>query len=194
MASSPLKILGVSGSLRKGSYNTAALRAAQELAPEAVEIEIASIAGLPFYDSDVQAQGFPPEVEALAEKVRSADALLIATPEYNYSTSGVLKNAIDWLSRLPNQPFAGKPFALMSASMSLHGGVRAQYHLRQIFVFLDAFPINKPEVFIAQAHTRFDEDGRLTDEPTRQFVSQLVSSLAAWTRRLEAARLASEPA
>ena len=185
MASTPLTILGLSGSLRKGSYNTAALETAQTLAPEGVGLEIGSIAGLPFYDADVQAQGFPAPVLALADRVRTADALLLSTPEYNYSTSGVLKNAIDWLSRTPSQPFAGKPIALMSASMSLHGGVRAQYHLRQMFVFLDALPINKPEVFIAQAHTRFDQNGVLTDEQTRDFIRQLVEALAAWTRRMQ---------
>ena len=187
MTSSSLKILGLSGSLRKGSYNTAALKTAQALAPEGVSIEIASIGGLPLYDADIQAQGFPADVLSLAEQIRAADAVLIVTPEYNYSTSGVLKNAIDWISRVPNQPFAGKPIALMSASMSLHGGVRAQYHLRQIFVFLDGLVLNKPEVFIAQAHTRFDDQGTLTDEPTRGFVRQLVESLAVWTRNLSAA-------
>ncbi len=186
MASTPLKILALSGSLRQASYNTAALRTAQQLAPEGVTIEIASIADLPFYDADVQAQGFPAPVPALAERIRAADAVLIATPEFNYSTSGVLKNAIDWISRTPDQPFAGKPIALLSVSMGLHGGVRAQYHLRQIFVFLDGLVLNKPEVFIAQAHTRFDAQGVLTDEPTRGFVRQLVDALAAWTHKLKA--------
>ncbi len=188
MAPSPIKVLAISGSLRKASYNTAALRAAQELAPEGMTIEIASIADIPFYDGDVQAQGIPAAVTALGDAIRAADALLIASPEYNYSTSGVLKNAIDWLSRLPDQPFAGKPVALIGASMSLLGGARAQYHLRQMFVFLDALPVNKPEVFIAQAQNRFDADGRLTDEGTRGFVRKLLESLAAWTLKLKAAQ------
>ncbi len=187
MAQSPLEVIGISGSLRKASYNTAALRAAQEVAPEGMQIEIASIADIPFYDGDVQAHGFPRPVQELAQKIRTADALLIASPEYNYSTSGVLKNAIDWLSRVPEQPFAGKPVALMGASMSLTGAVRAQYHLRQMLVFLDALPVNKPEVFIAQAHQRFDENGALTDAPTREFIRKLLESLAVWTRRLQAA-------
>ena len=181
----PLKVLALSGSLRKGSYNTAALRAAQELAPDGMSIEIASIADIPFYDADLQAQGFPPSVQALGEKIRQADAVLIASPEYNYSISGVLKNAIDWLSRLPDQPFAGKPVAMMGASMSLLGAARAQYHLRQIFVFLDAMPVNKPEVFITLAHQKFDAGGALTDEPTRGFIKQLLEALAKWTRRLQ---------
>ena len=183
----PLKVIAISGSLRQSSYNTAALRAAQELAPEGMTIEIASIAEIPFYDADVQAQGFPQSVQDLGERIRQADAVLIASPEYNYSTSGVLKNAIDWLSRLPNQPFAGKPVAMIGASMSLLGAARAQYHLRQIFVFLDALPVNKPEVFITLAHQKFDEHGALTDEPTRGFIRQLLESLAKWTLRLKAA-------
>ena len=191
MTTSPLKVLAISGSLRKGSYNTAALRAAQELAPEGMTIEIASIADIPFYNADVQAVGIPAPVTALADQIRAADAVLIASPEYNYSTSGVLKNTIDWLSRVPQQPFAGKPVAMVGASMSLLGAARAQYHLRQCFVFLDALPVNKPEVFIAQAQNRFDADGRLTDEPTRGFLSQLLVSLAAWTLRLKASQPAS---
>ena len=187
MASSPIKVLALSGSLRRASYNTAALRAAQELGEGIADIEIASIADIPHYDADVQAHGFPRAVQELGDKIRAADAVLIASPEYNYSVPGVLKNAIDWISRLPNQPFAGKPVAMMGASMSLLGAARAQYHLRQILVFLDAQPINKPEVFIAQAHNRFDESGRLTDEATRGFIRQLLESLHAWTRRLQAA-------
>jgi chromate reductase len=186
MASTPLKILGLSGSLRRSSYNTAALRAAQELAGELADIEIASIADIPHYDADVQAHGFPRPVQELADRIRAADAVLFASPEYNYSMPGVLKNAIDWVSRTPAQPFAGKPVAMMGASTSLLGAARAQYHLRQTLVFLDASPINKPEVFIAQAQTRFDEGGRLVDEATRGFVRSLIEALVAWTRRLQA--------
>jgi chromate reductase len=185
-----LKVLGLSGSLRKGSYNTAALRAAQELAPEGMTIEIASVGDFPLYDADVQEAGFPAPVTALAEKMRAADAVLIASPEYNYSTSGVLKNGIDWLSRLPNQPFAGKPIALLGASMSLLGASRAQYHLRQSFVFLDGRPLNKPEVFITLAQNKFDAEGRLTDEPTRGFVRSLLESLVRWTAQVKAGQAA----
>src|SRR5581483_7261902 len=137
-----------------------------------------------------QLAGFPAPVIALAERMRAADALLIASPEYNYSTSGVLKNAIDWLSRLPEQPFAGKPLALMGASMSLLGAVRAQYHLRQSFVFLDALPLNKPEVFIALAQNKFDAEGRLTDETTRGLIRALLEGLVRWTRQVKAGQAA----
>jgi chromate reductase len=181
----PLEILGISGSLRRGSYNSAALRAAQELAPEGMTIEIASIAEIPPYDADVQAEGFPGPVQALGDRVRAADAVLFASPEYNYSIPGMLKNAIDWLSRLPDQPFAGKPIGMIGASTSLLGAARAQYHLRQSFVFLDAVPVNKPEVFITMAAQKFDEAGRLTDEPTRGFIRKHLEALAAWTRKVQ---------
>jgi len=186
----PLNVLGISGSLRKASYNTAALRAAQELAPEGMSIEIASIAEIPHYNGDVQALGFPTAVTALGDKMRAADAVLIASPEYNYSIPGVLKNAIDWLSRLEHQPFIGKPIGMIGASMGILGASRAQYHLRQSFVFLDALPMNKPEVFIAQAQNKFDADGRLTDEPTRGFLRTNLTALARWTRLVQAGQAA----
>jgi chromate reductase len=192
MASGTLDVLGISGSLRKGSYNTAALRAAQELAPAGMSIEIGSIAGIPIYDADVQAEGFPTPVAELAERMRKADAVLIASPEYNYSIPGGLKNAIDWLSRLPEQPFAGKPVDMIGASMSLLGAARAQYHLRQSFVFLDALPMNKPEVFITLAQTKFDAEGRLTDEPTRKFLAANLEALARWIRLVKAGQAATE--
>ena len=184
----PLKVLGISGSLRRGSYNTAALKAAQALAPDGMSIEIASIADIPFYDADIQAEGFPAPVLALGAKIRAADAVLIASPEYNYSIPGVLKNAIDWISRLPDPPFVGKPIGMLGASQSVLGAARAQYHLRQAFVFLDALPVNKPEVFIAMAQTKFDETGQLTDEPTRGFIRKHLEALDAWTRRLQRAK------
>jgi chromate reductase len=186
----PLDVLGISGSLRKGSYNTAALRTAQELAPEGVRIEIASIAEIPFYNADVQAEGFPAPVTALAERIRAADAVLIASPEYNYSIPGVLKNAIDWVSRVERQPFAGKPIGMIGASMGLQGASKAQYHLRQCFVFLDALPVNRPEVFIAQAHTKFDAQGGLTDEAVRGFIRGHLEALARWTRQVKAGQAA----
>ena len=183
----PLKVLGISGSLRRGSYNTAALKAAQALAPDGMTIEIASIADIPLYDADIQAEGFPASVQALGEKIRAADAVLFASPEYNYSIPGVLKNAIDWISRLPDQPLAGKPIGMIGASQSILGAARAQYHLRQTFVFLDALPVNKPEVFIALAQNKFDQNGELTDEATGTFIRKHLEVLAAWTRRLQAA-------
>ncbi|MGH8377718.1 MAG: NADPH-dependent FMN reductase, partial [Gammaproteobacteria bacterium] len=131
---------------------------------------------------------FPPVVESLREKIRRADALLIVTPEYNYSMPGVLKNAIDWASRPPDQPFNDKPVAIMGASGSLLGTARAQYDLRRSCVFLNMHPINKPEVMIAQAQNKFDASGRLTDEMTRKLIGELLVNLAVWTRRLGAAK------
>ncbi|AOO84900.1 NADPH-dependent FMN reductase [Bosea vaviloviae] len=180
----PVRIIGISGSLRAGSFNTAALRAAIELAPEGVTIETAEIGDLPLYNDDVRLVGFPPPAQRLREQLSAADAILFVTPEYNYSIPGVLKNAIDWASRPPSQPFDGKPVAIMGASGGILGTARAQYQLRQMLIFLNAFPINKPEVMIGQAPTKFDEDGRLTDEPTRDFIRQLLEALAAWTNRL----------
>ena len=186
MAGDALRVLGVSGSLRRGSFNTAALRAAQELAPDGMTVETADISEIPPYNDDVrQEQGYPPPVERLRAEIAAADALLFVTPEYNYSVPGVLKNAIDWASRPPNQPLDGKPVAIMGASPSLLGTARAQYHLRQMLVFLNAFPINKPEVFITQAAQKFDENGRLTDQTARDLIRQLLVALADWTRRLK---------
>ena len=175
--SDTFKILGISGSLRKASYNTAALRAAQGLAPAGMHIDIADISALPMYDADLQAKGFPASVETLAEQVRAADGLLIATPEYNYSVSAALKNAIDWISRLPKQPFAGKPVAIMGASGGPLGTARAQYHLRQIGIYLDMRFLNKPEVMIGTAHERFDAEGKLIHAPTAEHIGKLLLAL-----------------
>jgi chromate reductase len=179
-----MKVAAVSGSLRKGSFNAMALRAAVELAPPDMRIEHVGIGDLPHYNDDIRLAGYPPAVERLRAQLTDADAVLFVTPEYNYSIPGVLKNAIDWASRPPNQPFNDKPVAIMGASGGLLGTARAQYQLRQMLVFLNAHPINKPEVMIGQASTKFDEAGRLTDEPTREFIRQLLVALEAWTRRL----------
>jgi chromate reductase len=180
-----MNVLGISGSLRKASFNTALLRAAIELAPEGMKIEAASIADIPLYDEDLrQAGGTPPPVAALRAAIAHADALLIASPEYNFSIPGVLKNAIDWASRPPDQPFAGKPVALMSASNGMLGGARAQYHLRQTFVYLDMHPLNKPEVFVSRASDKIGANGVLTDEPTRQVIRALLEALSRWTQQL----------
>ena len=181
-----VRILGISGSLRKGSLNTALLRAAIDLRRAGIEIEVANIETIPPYNEDVRALGFPEPVAKFRGQIAAADALLIATPEYNYSVPGVLKNAIDWASRPPNVPFGGKALAIMGASMSLGGTMRAQYHLRQIAVFLDLHPINKPEVFVRSAQNAFDAEGRLTDETTRKLVGQLLEALVTWTKKLKA--------
>lgn len=176
MASS-IKLLGISGSLRKKSFNTGALMAAQALAPEGVVFDTFDLSHIPLYNDDVRVQGYPEAVASLREKIAAADGLMIVTPEYNYSVSGVLKNAIDWASRPPNQPFDGKPIAIMSASTGMLGGARAQYHMRQMFVFLNGQVLNRPEVMIASAPTKFDEEGKLKDEPTREIIGKLVIAL-----------------
>jgi chromate reductase, NAD(P)H dehydrogenase (quinone) len=179
-----VSVLGFAGSLRKGSYNAALLRAAVELAPPDVRLETLDLRGIPLYDGDVEALGLPEAVQRFRERIAAADALLIVTPEYNYSMAGVLKNAIDWASRPPDQPFRGKPVALAGASMGGFGTARAQYHLRQTCVFLDMVPLNKPEVFISAAHQKVDAEGRLSDEPSRAAIRALLEALAAWTRRV----------
>src|SRR5215469_4919531 len=151
-----IKVLAICGSLRKGSYNMAALRIAIAQKPPGMTIEVADISQFPLYNEDVRAQGFPAPVETLRRQIKEADALLFACPEYNYSMPGVLKNAIDWASRPPDQPFAGKPAAIMGATAGMAGGAHAQGDLRRAFVFLDVHPINKPEVRIGQAQTKFD--------------------------------------
>ena len=183
--SKSLNIVAISGSLRANSYNTAALRAAQEFAPVGVNIQLASLAGIPSYDQDQRDQSVPAAVEILSAQILAADAVLFATPEYNYSISGVLKNAIDWLSRQNPQPLAGKPAAVMSASMGILGGARAQYDLRRILIFMDVHFINKPEVMIGGAHERFDAQGKLTDESTRKHVAKQIAALADWTWQIQ---------
>jgi chromate reductase, NAD(P)H dehydrogenase (quinone) len=184
--SGTVRIAGISGSLRRGSFNSAALRAAVELAPDGMRIEPFDLAPIPLYNEDVKQQGFPPPVADLRRRVKEADGLLIATPEYNYSMSGVLKNTIDWVSRPPDQPFDGKPIAIMGASMGVLGTARAQYHLRQCFIFLNGHVMNRPEVLITQAQNKFDGEGRLTDQPTRDFIAAMLTAFKAWTMRMRA--------
>jgi chromate reductase, NAD(P)H dehydrogenase (quinone) len=180
----PVSVLGFAGSLRKGSFNVALLRAAVELAPADMKLETFDLHGIPLYDGDVEAQGLPGPVQRFRERIAAADALLIVTPEYNYSMAGVLKNAIDWASRPPDQPFRGKPVALAGASMGGFGTARAQYHLRQTCVYLDMVPLNKPEVFVSAAHQKVDGEGRLTDEPSRAALRGLLEALVPWSRRV----------
>ncbi len=182
--SGSVRILGISGSLRRGAFNTSALRAAQELAPQGMTIDLLGIGDIPLYNEDVRAQGFPPAVEALRQRIKAADGLLFATPEYNYSVPGVLKNVIDWASRPPEQPFDGKPIAIMGASGGVLGTARAQYHLRQCFIFLNGHVMNRPEVMIGQAGSKFDAEGKLTDQPTREFLAGMLTALKAWTLRM----------
>lgn len=177
-ATETMRVLGLSGSLRAGSFNTALLRAAQELAPPRMAIEIFDISTIPFYNDDIRLAGYPDEVAEFREAIRVADGVLIASPEYNRSVPGVLKNAIDWASRRPDQPFAGKPMAIMGVSNGALGAAFANYHLRQIFVFMDARTVNGPEVMIGGARSRFDDSLKLVDEPTRRFVADHLEKLA----------------
>lgn len=179
-----ITILGISGSLRKNSYNTAVLHKAQTLAPQNMVIDRFDIAPIPLYNEDVREQGFPPSVEELRTRIREADALLIVTPEYNYSIPGVLKNAIDWASRPPEQPFDAKPIAIMGASPSMLGTARAQYHLRQCFIYLNGYILNRPEVMISNAPSKFDQEGKLIDEKTCDFIKLLLNELVLWTERV----------
>jgi chromate reductase len=180
-----VRLLGIAGSLRHGSFNAATLRTARELAPAGMTIEIFDITPIPLYNEDVRQQGLPPPVEDLRARIKAADGLLIVTPEYNYSIPGVLKNAIDWASRPPEQPFNGKPIGIMGASVGTHGTSRAQYHLRQCFVFLNGLVMNGPEVMIPQAQNKFDAEGKLTDQATRDFIAAHLAALKAWVVRLK---------
>ena len=180
-----ISIFSFAGSLRKGSYNRALLRAAAELVPEEARLEIFDLEGISPFNQDLEKQ-MPENVRQFKAKIKAADAILIATPEHNYSVPGVLKNAIDWASRpYGDNSFEGKPVAIMSASTGMLGGARAQYHLRQLFVFLDMHPINRPEVFVTYAGQKIDEQGRLTDEATTKIIKQLLESLVAWTKKLK---------
>lgn len=182
----PVRILGIAGSLRKASYNRAALRAASELLPDGCTLDVFDLDGLPGFNEELE-RNPPPAVVDLKSRIRAADAVLFSTPEYNYSVPGVLKNAIDWASRpYGESAWSGKPAAIMGASIGSIGTARAQYHLRQMMVFLDMFPVNQPEVMIGNAATRFDAAGMLTDDDTREHIRGLVRSLADWTRKLAA--------
>jgi len=181
----PFTIVGIAGSLRKASYNRALLRAAEELLPEGVTLQIAEIGELPLFDQDSE-QNLPAAVVKIKEMVEQAGAVLIATPEYNYSVPGVLKNAIDWLSRpYGKNSLDDKPVAIMGASVGMLGSARAQYHLRQMFVFLNGHVLNRPEVMVPTAQEKFDATGKLTDAKTREKVQEILAALVAWAQRLK---------
>jgi chromate reductase len=179
-----VKILGLAGSLRKQSYNCGLLRAALEIAPSNCSLEIFDLEGIPLYNQDEETN-LPQSVVRLKAKVRAADAVLIATPEYNYSIPGVLKNALDWGSRpYGDNAWNNKPVAIMGASPGMQGTSRAQYHLRQVFVYLNMHPINQPEVMVGSCQDRFDAKGSLIDPKTRQKIGELLTALAAYVRLL----------
>ncbi len=181
----PIRILGIAGSLRRKSYNRAALRAAQQLAPEDAVIDIFELDGIPVFSEDDERQP-PVKIVELKKRIREADAILFVTPEYNYSIPGGLKNAIDWASRpYGDSAWTDKPAAIMGASVGTLGTARAQYHLRQVFVFLNVHAINQPEVMIANAAQNFDAEGNLTNESTKNLIRQLLTNLVTRTRGLE---------
>jgi chromate reductase, NAD(P)H dehydrogenase (quinone) len=187
IAMAGLNVVSICGSLRKGSYNAIVQRALPALAPEGMMIKPApSFAEFPLYNADVQnSTGFPASVNTLADAIRAAGGVIFCTPEYNFSIPGGLKNAIDWVSRLPNQPFAGKPVALQSASPGPVGGARVQYDLRKAMMFLDAFTLNKPEIFIGNCASKLDEQtGEIKDETTRNFVKQQLAAFATFIARV----------
>ena len=182
----PVRILGLAGSLRAKSYNRMALNAAVELAPEGAVVEAMDLPDLPGFNQDREKEP-PAAVVELKRRIRAADAVLLVTPEYNYSVPGVLKNAIDWASRpYGDSAFGGRCAAVMGASVGVLGTARAQYHLRQTLVFLDMPTVNQPEVMIGQAHKHFDESGKLTDETAKKLIRQLLGALAALVRRQQA--------
>jgi chromate reductase len=182
-----LNVISICGSLRKGSYNAMVQRLLPSLAPEGMSIKAApSFADFPLYNADIQSSsGFPAPVNALADAIRAADGVIFCTPEYNFTIPGGLKNALDWVSRLPNQPLAGKPIALQSASPGPVGGARVQYDMRKAMVFLDAFVLNKPEIFIGNCASKLDEKtGELKDEVTRGFIKQQLAAFVPFIARV----------
>lgn len=183
-----VKMLGIAGSLRRQSYNRAALRAAGKLVPSGIALKTFDLDGIPAFNQDHEKEP-PHQVRELKTAILQADAILIVTPEYNYSVPGVLKNAIDWASRpYGESAWNAKPVGIMGASIGMIGTARAQYHLRQMFVFLNMFPLNQPEVMIANADEKFDMDGKLKDEKTAQKIRELLQALADWTKMLKKAR------
>jgi chromate reductase len=192
MHSDTISVLGIAGSLRRGSYNRALLRSAQSLTADDLRLDVFDLHGVPFFDADVEKEGDPDPVKVLKRRVREADALVIATPEYQHSLPGVLKNVLDWASRPPKDPpLKGKPIAMMGATPGRYGTARAQAELRKVLAYNDAVVVNRPEVLVANARETFDEDGELVDETARELVCELLAALGWWARLLRDARQAS---
>jgi chromate reductase, NAD(P)H dehydrogenase (quinone) len=191
-----MKILGITGSLRARSYNGFALKALGECMPDGLRLQVASLAEIPLYNGDLEEQGIPPAVQRLAREVAQADGLVFASPEYNFSISGVLKNAIDWLSRAKPQPFKDKPVALVSASAGPVGGARHQYELRKVLGCLEAHVLTRPEIFIGSCQEKFDLQGRLIDPKALSLMSEQMRAFEQWIQRLRPSGLnhASAPA
>jgi chromate reductase len=186
MTDDSLRVLGISGSLRRDSYNTALLRAAAEILPPGMALDTFDLSPLPMFNQDYE-KPFPDSVVEFRARVARADALLIATPEYNSSLSAALKNAIDWASRSPQPPLKAKPVGIIGASTGSFGTLRSQLHLRQILTHVGALPLGKPEVLVARAEQAFDTEGRLTDAAAQGFLRDLLGALAEWTRRVSPA-------
>jgi chromate reductase len=177
-----IHVLAFAGSLRKGSYNKALLRAAEELAPESLSIEIFDLEGIPLFNADVEAEGDPERVTQFKEAIRSADAVLVATPEYNYGASGVSKNAVDWASRPPkDSPLDKKPVGIIGASPGITGTARAQSQLRQAFQYTNSRTMPQPEVLVFRAREKFDEQGKLIHDGTRDFLGAFLEKFYEWT-------------
>jgi chromate reductase len=183
--SMPVHVLGFAGSLRRGSFNRSLLRAAQELAPDDMTIGLFDLIDVPLYNADVEADGDPGAVAELKQAIRASDGVLMATPEYNHGVPGVMKNSVDWASRPPGAaPLGGKPVAIMGASPGITGSARGQSQLRQAFEFTNSFAMPQPELLVFKAHEKFDAEGRLIDEATRQHLQRFLTSFGAWIRRL----------
>jgi chromate reductase len=185
---SPIKLLGISGSLRKQSYNSGALRAIPSLLPDGMTFEVAELGDVPFYNADVEQIGFPVAAKEFRARVADADALIFAVPEYNFSLSGVLKNALEWLSRPPNPPVNGKPCAVFGASVSPLGTARGQFHFRHVCVSLNMVAVNVPHVDITNAKTKFDAQSQLTDTASLDALRQLLQELKTLALRLRASQ------
>jgi chromate reductase len=178
-------VISICGSLRKGSYNHMLQNLLPSFAPAGMSITPApSFAEIPIYNADIQEKGIPAPVNTLADAIRAADGIIVVTPEYNFSIPGGLKNAIDWLSRLKEQPFIGKPVAVQSCSQGPVGGARMQYHLRQSLVGLEAMLLPKPEIFVANCASRFNDKGELTDETTGKFIRQQLEAFSKYIARV----------
>lgn len=176
-----VNILAFAGSLRKGSYNKALIHTAKKLAPESMSIDIFDLSGIPLYNADVESVSDPETVSQFKEAIKGADALLIATPEYNHSVAGVTKNAIDWASRPPkDSSLNGKPVGIMGASPSITGTARGQSHLRQAFTYTNSYPMQQPQVLIYNAPEKFDDEGTLTDEESKKFLKQFLDAFYDW--------------
>ena len=180
-----IKILAFPGSLRKNSYNRMLINSLMELKPENMEIEITDLTDIPLFNGDVEDAGMPASVAAFREKVSKADGVIISTPEYNHSIPGVLKNALDWASRAPHNPFSGKPVGIMGASMGMSGTISAQENLRHVGVLLNIHAMNYPTILIRTAQDKFDSAGKLTDEKIKEDLKKFLLSFSEWVEKIK---------